>query len=125
MLSSEVKSFRIEQSTAVVVAQNTELKLADLVQTLAGGWAVTDDVAQANNAIDVLAVDILQHGLQCRVVAMDIAYDGGSSQFGRSEIGAVRLSTVLQSIAEPIGKVRNVVNLVCRFVDLVLDSAEV
>ncbi len=125
LLGSQVEPLGIEQSTTVVVPQHAEVELARLVQTFTRRWTIPDHISQANDPVNILPINILQHGLQSRVVAMDIADDGGSCQFGRSAIGAVLLSTMLKSIAEPVGKVGNVIDFVSRSVDFVLNAAEI
>src|SRR5262249_17183157 len=76
-LGRGVESVRVEQGPLVVVAEEDQLAVHHQVDALAGVRAVADDVPEAVNAfIRVLLGNVVQDGLECFQVAVDIADDG-------------------------------------------------
>ncbi len=68
-----IEAFGIEQRAAVMVAEHTEREFHHDVQTFAGLGSVPDDIAQADDAIDLLRLNVRQHGLERSQVTVNIA----------------------------------------------------
>ena len=109
-----VEAFGVEQRAAVVIAEHTELELHHDIQALAGLGTITDDIAQANDSVDVLGFNVLKDRLQCSQIAVNIAKDRSSSH----------LSAVLDSVTELIRQVGLGIDLVGGCLNIVFNSAK-
>jgi hypothetical protein len=78
LLRRDIKSLGIEQRAAIVVAQYTKREFHRAVEALAWGGSVTDHVAQANDSVNVLAIDIFQNRFERGQVSVNIANDRGA-----------------------------------------------
>ena len=107
-----------------MISENAEIELHGSVQALAGTRTVADDVAKADDAIDRLRGNVLQHRFECCQVAMDIAKDRGASQ-AVLVIVIQGLSTVLQSVAQCVRKIGNVIDLIGSEIEIVVNTAVV
>jgi hypothetical protein len=59
LFSSHVETLWVKQGAAVMISENTELKLHGGINALARRWPVTNHVPQADNAINVLLGNVL------------------------------------------------------------------
>jgi hypothetical protein len=74
---ADVEAVGIEQRPLIVVAEQHEAAaIADEPDALAGIRPVADDVAEAEDGIDPLAVDILEDHLEGLEVSVNVADDG-------------------------------------------------
>jgi hypothetical protein len=74
---TDVKSIGIKQGALIMVAkQDQAAAVADQFHALAGIRAVADDVAEAEDRVHLLAVDIFEDSPKCLEVAMDVAEYG-------------------------------------------------
>jgi hypothetical protein len=100
LFGCHIESLGVKQRAAIVVPQDTHRKPHDMVQTLAGVWTVPDHVPQADNAIDLLAIDVLHDRFERGQVSMNVANDRclrHKFQFIRSKMREL-LTPMLQSI---------------------------
>lgn len=107
LFGCRVESFGVEQCAVVVVAEDREGKLHCSVQTLTGLWAVTYDVAEANNIVDPLRCDIFQHGFQCRQVPMNITENRSLRHYHTRRLIILRSLVSSAASIVGIGMVRN------------------
>src|SRR4030095_4712771 len=76
-LGGRVEPVRIEQRPLIVVAKQDQLAVHHQVDALARGRDVPDHVPEAiHPIIDLLSLDVVQHGLEGFQVAVDIADNG-------------------------------------------------
>ena len=72
--SDGIETIGIEQCGLVVIAKNRQVGFVDdQVQAFARVRSVADDIAQANNSIDLLSRDVSKHCSQCFEIAVDVA----------------------------------------------------
>jgi hypothetical protein len=73
-LGASIETFRIEKRALIVVAQQAHARFLDHeIKALAGVGAVADNIAQAEDFLDALSADIVEHGLERFQVAVNIA----------------------------------------------------
>jgi hypothetical protein len=65
LFGSQTESFRIEESSVVMVSENTSIECRDDIQALTGIGAVTNNVTEANDSLAPLRLDVSQNCLQC------------------------------------------------------------
>ncbi len=106
LFGSDVEAFGVEECAAVVISQDAEFKLHDLVEALTWRRAITDHVAEANDAVNFLTANILQNGFERGQIAVDVAKDRGACH-RRRRYGAMddvgSLAAMLQAIAQCVG----------------------
>ena len=70
-----IEAIGIEHGPLIVVAQQDDAALHDQIDAFAGIGTVADDITQAVDFLDLVLFDVLEDGLQCLKVAMNIAND--------------------------------------------------
>ena len=81
LLGRRVKSFGVEQSTAIVIAQDAEVEAGNNIQAFLRLGTIANDVAQTDDPVDGLRLYMLKHTLQCRQIAMNVAENCRSGHF--------------------------------------------
>ena len=75
-LGTDVEPVGIEEGPLIMVAEDHQgTAIADQPGALAGIRAVTDDIAEAGDRIDLLLVDVSEHRLKRLEIAVDVADD--------------------------------------------------
>ena len=65
LFGSGTESFRIDESSIVMVSENTCIERRDDIQALTGIGAITNNVTEANDSLAPLGLDVSQNCLQC------------------------------------------------------------
>ena len=72
-----VEPFRIKQGPLIMVAQQAHRAVVDhRIQTFTRIWTVADNVTQAVNLLNGLAMDMRKNSLKSFIIAMNVADDG-------------------------------------------------
>jgi hypothetical protein len=65
LFGSGTESFRIEESSIVMVSKNACIERRDDIQALTGIGAIANNVTEANDSLAPLGLDVSQNCLQC------------------------------------------------------------
>jgi hypothetical protein len=85
-LGADIESVRIKHRPLVVITEQCDLTyLADSIDAFPRIWAITDDVAQAEDLGNSLRLDVFEHYLQGFQVPMDIADQSTTHRGGTSD----------------------------------------
>jgi hypothetical protein len=74
-LGTAAETFRVKQGSLIVISQHADLELQGEVDAFTRIGAVSDDVAQAVDRIDLLRRDVRQYGSQRFQISVDVAND--------------------------------------------------